>query len=100
MWLVFVLVIKKLYKKYKDDIQIGKTKIVRALYFFVKETMLKIHETIFGMAFYTLLLQFQSIDFHTVIGVFSYVSSVLLCIYMAYAAAYAWKKLNNDKLSK
>ncbi len=56
IWLIFKLIVERLYKKYYEKILKGEKKLVNFTYFFTLETLIKMHESIFGMTLYCLLM--------------------------------------------
>ncbi len=60
----------------------GEKKLVNFAYFFTLETVIKMHESIFGMIFYSLLIQFSCLTFFNAIGIVSFILSVIVCAYI------------------
>ncbi len=82
VWLIFKLVIERLYKKYLQQILKGEKKLVNFAYFFALETNIKMHESIFGMILYGLLMQFSCLTFSNAIGIVSFLLSVIVYAYI------------------
>jgi hypothetical protein len=59
--------------------------------------MVKTHESMFGLIVYGLLLQYSCLDFDSVIGVFSFMSALLLLGYLIFLAINLYQKINGEK---
>ncbi len=98
VWLIFKLVVERLYKKYSEQILKGEKKWVNFAYFFTLETTIKTHESIFGMILYCLLMQFSCLTFLNTVGVVSFILSVIVCTYITGIIYYIWSILNNHSI--
>ncbi len=72
--------------------------MVNFAYFFLFETIIKMHESIFGMIFYSLLTQFSCMTFLNAIGIVSFLLSVIICAYITGIVYYIWSILSNQSV--
>ena len=56
MWIVFALILRKFYLCHKEEIKRGEKWMLRMGYTFFYGVMIKVHESMFGLTFYMLLL--------------------------------------------
>jgi hypothetical protein len=61
---------------------VGEKKLVNFIYFFTLETIIKMHESIFGMIIYSLLMQFSCLNFENILGIMSFILSLAVLIYV------------------
>ncbi len=71
--------------------------MLRMGYTFCYGLMVKTHESMFGLIVYGLLLQYSCLDFDSVIGVFSFMSALLLLGYLIFLAINLYQKINGEK---
>ncbi len=60
----------------------GEKKFINFIYFFALETIIKMHESIFGIIIYSLLMQFSCLTFENILGIMSFILSLAVLIYI------------------
>ena len=83
-----------MYLKHKPQIKKGEKWMLRMGYTFCYGLMIKMHESMFGMICYGLLMQFSCLNFNSVLGVFSFLAAILCTSYLAYFIVAIYQKLN------
>jgi hypothetical protein len=56
--------------------------------------MIKTHESMFALLCYGLLLQFSSLNFTNLLGIFSFIAAILLLAYLIYGTINLYLKMN------
>ncbi len=96
--LIFKFGVKKLYTLNEEEIKLGNKKWLSFAYFFTFETIVKMHESIFGMSLYSLLMQFSCINFHNTLGILSFLLALAVCTYLMLIIHKVWTILNNPNI--
>ncbi len=96
MWLIFAGMMRKVYLKNKAKIKKGEMWLLRMTYTFSYGLMVKMHESMFGLICYMLLLQFSCMSFGNPLGVLSFLYSLVVLAYLGYIFSTIYKKLNGE----
>jgi hypothetical protein len=84
MWLLFYVLLRKIYLHYKPQIKKGEMWVLRMTYTYCYGLMIKIHESMFGLMCYGLLMQFAYMKFTNILGIFSFIAAVMLLAYLIF----------------
>jgi hypothetical protein len=85
MWILFYALLRKIHMHYKDQIKKGEMWVLRMAYTFCYGLMIKVHESMFGLMSYALLMQFSCMTFANLLGIFSFIAAILLLGYLVFS---------------
>ncbi len=94
MWLLFYVLLRRIYLNYKPYIKKGEMWLLRMTYAYCYGLMINIHESMFGLMSYGLLMQFACMTFTNVLGIFSFTAAVMLLAYLIFNTVNLYQKMN------
>ncbi len=94
IWILFSLGIRRYYLRNKENIKKGEMWVLRMSYTFSYGFMIKMHESMFGLNCYSLLLQYSCLDFENILGIFSFITAILYSAYLGFMSTNVYLKLN------